>query len=505
MTQSDFRNGDPEPCPKQFNLARYVMAPADRTPDKTALEILGPDGIALSLTYAELRSRVLATAQGLRDFGIKPGDIVVLRLGNTPVFPVTFLAAAAIGALAVPTARDLRKAEFETLCDTFAHVAMIVTDDPDVTGLSVIGPERIWDMGHGPPAEFQDSSAQDAAYIIFTSGSSGKPKAVVHAHRAVWARRMMWQDWYGLTPDDRMLHSGALNWTYTLGTGLLDPWAIGATALVCDTTPDRTEWGALIARHRPTILATAPGILRQISEGQPTGLARACQSLRHVLSAGEGLPSAVRDAFQNASQKPIYTALGMSEISTYLSSSPTTGQRDGSGKPQSGRRIGILDRRDLVAIGEVGEIGVHRSDPGLMLGYHQRGGPPLLPLNGEWFMTGDRGVMDAEGWVTHCGRSDDVMNAGGYRVAPHEPEAVLAQHPAITEVAVAAVAVRDGVHVIAAFYSGTLTDEAVLHAFASDKLARYKQPRAYIHVEALPRRGNGKLARKELPGLWKNR
>jgi acyl-coenzyme A synthetase/AMP-(fatty) acid ligase len=129
------------------------------------------------------------------------------------------------------------------------------------------------------------------AYLVFTSGSSGEPKAVAHAHRAIWARRMMVDGWYGLTPEDRLLHAGAFNWTFTLGTGLLDPWAMGATALIPAPGVPVEALPLLLRRHDATILAAAPGIFRRLlrSDGEI-----ALPRLRHGLSAGEKLPEPLR-------------------------------------------------------------------------------------------------------------------------------------------------------------------------------------------------------------------
>lgn len=501
MALSDNKNGTAAPCPANFNLARYVLAAVDETPEKTALEVLrAPGDVALRLSFAQLRDRVLTTATGLQDLGVTPGGKVVLRLGNDVTFPLAYLAAAALGAIPVATATALTLPEFETLMGTLDDVALIVSDDVTAGAVPVCSSGDIWAMGALAPARYADTRADDPGYMVFTSGSSGQPKGVVHAHRAVWARRMMWDDWYGLRRQDRMLHAGALNWTYTLGTGLMDPWARGATALVFGGVAERHVWPALIAAHRPTIFAAAPGVFRQIAEARVEGLAAQVGSLRHVLSAGDTLTEPVRTAFETQSGLRIYGALGMSEVSTYVSQAP--GQ-DGDARPQRGRRVAVLGDDGLpVPLGDEGELAVHRSDPGLMLGYHRRGAAPELPLTGEWFRTGDKARMVDDGSIAHLGRVDDVMNAGGYRVAPLEVEAALQACPGVDDLAVASVEVRDGVWVIAAFYVGTDVNADDLTAFAAAHLARYKQPRAFVRVDALPRRANGKLARKELPGLW---
>ena len=504
---SVYKNGVPPPCPRQFNLAQYVLSAARADPDKTALEVLGENGVETKLTYAALRQQVLATAHVLKSYGVSVGSYVVLRIGNDVSFPITFLAACAIGAIPVPTARMLTQSEFGSVCAQIPKIDVVVTDDDELSH-----PARLDlpDVRRSPSPQvksFANTNADDPAYLIFTSGSAGTPKGVMHAHRAVWARRMMWNDWYGLRADDRLLHSGAFNWTYTLGTGLLDPWAIGATSLVFSGVADRHTWPRLIAKHAPTLFATAPGVVRQIVEADSGDLKSNMSSLRHVLCAGDTLNDATRHRFERATSRNVLSALGMSEVSTYVSSAPHAPTRAGySGRPQAGRHIAVIgDDERPVCIGEEGVLAVHRTDPGLMLGYVHTQTGHLLPLTGDWFLTGDRATMDADGWISYRGRNDDLINAGGYRLSPVEVEAVLSAFPSLDACAVAAVDVREGVSVIGAFYVGSQVDEDALSAFASDRLARYKQPRVYMRVPALPTRANGKLARKELPDIWKNR
>ncbi len=266
--KSIFKNGEAEPCPSAFNIAEYVLAASQSTPDKIALEILnGPGDISEAWTYGELARAVQGTATGLRDKGAKRGDILVLRLGNSTDFPILFLAAITLGAIPVPTSAQLTPPEFDRILDDLGDVFAVVLDDalePPTRGVPLISQGELKEMRDLPPHPFAKTTRDDPAYIVYTSGSSGTPKGVVHAHRAIWARRAMWLGWYDLTPDDRMLHAGAFNWTFTLGTGLMDPWAIGATALVYQGAPNRHIWSELAHAHAATLFAGAPGVFRQL-------------------------------------------------------------------------------------------------------------------------------------------------------------------------------------------------------------------------------------------------
>ena len=187
------------------------------------------------------------------------------------------------------------------------------------------------------------------------------------------------------------------------------------------------------------------------------GLGLGFAGLRHGLSAGEALPEPVRRAWTAATGAPIHEALGMSEVSTYVSSRPGRPAPAGhTGYPQAGRRVAILGETGEVPVprGTDGLLAVSRGDPGLMLGYWRRPEETAAAFRGEWFVTGDRARMDRDGAVAHLGRADELMNAGGFRVSPAEVEAALVEHPDIAEAAVVEREVRPGVSVIAAYYVG---------------------------------------------------
>lgn len=489
----------PPPCPAIFNLAQYCLTAG---PDeKTALIIAkGPDDPApFSISYAALRQRVRRAGGGLLKAGVKPGERVLLRIGHSSDFPVFFLAAAGIGAVPVPSSVTLSAKEAAFIArDTDARLIIASPEHRiESADIPVFAPEEI----SGDEAEFAETGADDLAYIIYTSGSSGRPKGVAHAHRAVWARRMMWEGWYGLGADDVMLHAGAFNWTYTLGAGLMDPWAAGASTLIYAGPRDPGVWPALARRFGATIFAATPGVYRQLlnSDANVSDFGR----LRHGLSAGESMAAAVRTAWEGRTGRQVYEALGMTELSTYISSSPSTPPRAGTaGRAQAGRRIAILPIEggdEPLPIGEAGLIAIDRSDPGLMLGYWRMEAETEAAMRGDWFTGGDVGVMDADGYIRFEGRADDQMNALGSRVAPEEVEAAFLSHPAVTGAGAVELPVKEGVSVIAAFLTvESDAEEEALRAHAAQSLATYKLPKIIRILPELPRNPNGKLRRRDL-------
>jgi acyl-coenzyme A synthetase/AMP-(fatty) acid ligase len=296
------------------------------------------------------------------------------------------------------------------------------------------------------------------------------------------------------------MHAGAFNWTYTLGTGLMDPWTLGATALIPQPGTVATALPGLLKDHRATIFAAAPGVYRQMLRADIPPLPH----LRHGLSAGEALPLALRQEWQAKTGSDIHEAFGMSEVSTFLSGSPSRPAPPGrSGFAQPGRKIAVLDGGldgvQPAATGTPGILAVSRDDPGLFLGYFNDKAATEAKFAGDWFLTGDTALMDEDGAVTYLGRSDDMMNAGGYRVSPLEVEAAMAAYAAIQDCGAVELEVKPGTKLIAlAYVADQRIADADLADFAAQTLARYKQPRLWHRVEALPRNANGKVNRQAL-------
>jgi acyl-coenzyme A synthetase/AMP-(fatty) acid ligase len=497
-----FDDSPPPPCPARFNLARHALF-AGQPAEKTALIVAGGAEDAHEVwSYGALRDAVARAAGGLRAAGLRRGDRVMLRLGNRADFPILFLAIAAAGGIAAPTSPMLSEAEaLHVAADLEARFLCV---DPDLalpgSAAETLSADALAALRAAEPIEPVDTAADDPAFAVYTSGSSGKPKGVLHAHRSARARRMMWRGWYGLTAADRMLHAGAFNWTYTLGAGLLDPWGAGASTVIYDGPRDPGIWSRLAAAHGATLFAATPGVLRQLLK-YGADLSAGFAGLRHALSAGEKLPERVAEAWRAETGKPVYEALGMSEISTYLSFSPEAPPVPGAvGRPQPGRRVAILAEGSAAPapLGGIGDLAISRRDPGLMLGYWRAEAETEAAFRGEWFVTGDRAAMDETGAVFHHGRADSVLNAGGYRVAAEEIEAALLAHPAVHEAAAVEARPRPDLTILAAFVVAEGVDAATLDAWLTGRLAAYKRPKRIECVDSLPKTPTGKLMRRAL-------
>ncbi len=503
--------------PRVFNLTEYCLRFCEERATFEALRVVhsAREGDFQTWTYAAVKQAVLRVGRHLGEvYGLAVKDRVAIRLRNRSSYAFSFFGAVAAGFVPVPISPDLTERELAFILDD-SEAAAIVLDEtlphqPFNPGLTAIPEQAVLTaMIAGPEGQFRKTLANDPAFLVYTSGTTAAPKGVLHAHRSAWGRRPMYEGWYGVTPQDRMLHAGSFNWTFTLGTGLMDPWANGAAAVVYTGEKDPSVWVKLIDKHRISMFAAVPGVYRQILN-RDSGQLRGLGCLRHGLSAGEALPNAVEGEWRERIGTPLFEALGQSELSTYISSAPSVPRKAGmAGRPQPGRCVRILDEGSLSPLpsGCEGLIAVHRSDPALMLGYANRPVEEAEVLRGDWFVGGDAGRADEDGYIAHLGRRNDFMNAGGFRVSPLEVEQELARHPLVAEVAAAQVTVREGVSIVAAFVvpreDGPVEGAAAqLSAHAAVTLAAYKRPKEYVFVQTLPRTSNGKVKRSELDAIF---
>jgi len=505
------------PPPARFNLARWCLQENVRLRgDKTAMILARPDGNGFAderWTFSQFEDCILHMAAGLSATGhLQTGDRVMLRLENGMDYALLFFACLAAGFVPLPSSSQLTAEEAEFLLNDSGARAIAMADglalDDIPDDVLLLTPAMVRELRtHEHRADYADTLADDPAFLIYTSGTTGRPKGVRHAHRTGWGRQPMHDGWIGHTENDVIMHAGRFNWTYTIGVGLLDPWARGATAVLYNGEPDTSVWPRMIQAYGGTIFAAVPGVYRQMMKYN--NLADFdLSSLRHVLVSGEAMPPALRDQWRTETGLEMYEALGMSEYSTYVSSSPGVPVRVGSpGRPQAGRRIAVLPREredgdSPLPAGEIGMLAVHRGEAGLMLGYWNRPEEDDLVYRSDWFCGGDLAALDEDGYLWYHGRNDDLMNAMGYRVSPLEVEHILSGHSNVGEVAVTEVRVSDQVSIICAFVvarDADLIDGADILAYASEHLARYKCPREVVFIDALPRTPNGKVRRKSLP------
>jgi acyl-coenzyme A synthetase/AMP-(fatty) acid ligase len=487
---------------------------------------------------------------------LKPGERLLLRLNNCPEFPVSFLGAIKAGLLPIPSSSLLTWDELKFLLED-SETAVLVTNldllppellkerPPSLKQILLLSPKEAplpsetlrWeDQLKNASSSFQTepTPAEAPAFWLYTSGTEGRPKAVIHAHRSIRAhdgRTRLWQDF---KQGDLIFNTSSLHWSYALTCGLLDVWRHGLSTLVFRGNLDPEKIGRLIQHFGVTTFMSVPGIYRKLVEDSVGAThASPLQGLRACLSAGEKLSEEIRERFRNSTGHEIYEGLGMTEHSVYLVQS--YGQeivKNSCGKPVPESRITLL-REDLTeaGVGETGILASHRSCEGLMLGYHHtnppnppfsKGGngssffspkefefPPLKKggeggFEGDWFLSGDLAHRDTEGNFFFEGRRDDVITAGGHRISPLEVEWVLNECPIVSESAVVAWEISPGKTVVASFIvlrdklSNHESSQEQITLYAERHLAKYKIPRKIFFVDSLPKTESGKVKRKEL-------
>jgi acetyl-CoA synthetase len=491
----------------------------------------------LRLSFSSLQGLSNAAANMFCELGVQQGDRVILRLLNCPEFPINFLGAIKAGVIPIPTSPLLTWHELEFLLQDSEASTLVTTEEllpreifsqsqktlkhiivissgkdelktyPGKSNALSLQVHRWQTLLKEASAAFdtQPTLADAPAYWLYTSGTSGRPKAVIHAHRSIHAHDSRAQLWQDLRAGDVIFNTSALNWSYALTCGMLDVWRHGLSSVIYQGSPQPERLGQIIQRYGVTTFMSVPGIYRRLLPYLAEHEA-AFSGLRVCLSAGEKLPLEVREEFRKFTGLTIYEGLGMTEHSVYLVQRYGGPIVEGScGKPLPGQGIAIL-REDLseASIGESGILATHRSCEGLMLGYFNRPEEEAETFRGDWFLSGDLAYQDQEGNFFFIGRNDDVITSGGYRISPMEIEAVLNQNEMVEESAAIGIEISPGKTLVQACIvakSGVpLTQETanLLLAYASTQLAKYKVPRQIIFLKKLPKTSNGKIQRREL-------
>ena len=522
--------------PAHFNIGAACTDRHLGTPqaDNIAMIVEDDSRGTAQITFSELAQKTDQFAQLLRNLDVKVGDRVLIRLPNSLDYPIAFLGAMKMGAIAVPTSTLLTAEEVaylakdsgatvlvsdhtawqnmeekivENLSDTpnLSHILLSQTASVPAHGcLNVLSLEKSLNAVIACDKVYQ-TKADDPAYLVYTSGTTGYPKGVLHAHRALLGRQPAAQYWFKYSSDvqDRIMHSGKFNWTYVLGSGLMDPLSLGKTVIVHEGKNDAQVWLDLIKKHQATIFIGVPTIYRQILQ-KTTATAAEIPSLRHYMSAGEHLSDEVLSQWHGRFGVDIYEAVGMSEFSYYLSQSQFRPIRPGSaGFPQPGHNIKLLSPETLqeVPVGEEGMICVPDSDPGLFLSYWNLPDETEKYKHDNYFFTGDYAKYDADGYIWFLGRKDDIIKSFGYRVSPYEIERVYKGHPDVADcAAVAEELEKDKVlvvlYVILKPVATATADDLV--AFGKQHLAAYKAPKTVYLAHDFPRTKNGKILRKDI-------
>jgi len=504
--------------PSRFNIAEwFIDRPAEAHPERIA--ILGEPAV---VRYWELRDLANRAGNALLASGCARGDRVLVVLRDSAEFVAAFFGAAKIGAIPVPVNSFARTADYSFyLLDSGASIAIVdetalseflpAAEGKNVQVVVVAGANpgasgelawAEWIASASPELSTCTAAACDPAFLLYTSGSGGRPKAAVHQHKDMLvATRSYAEGVLGIRADDRFLSVSKLFFAYGLGNGMYFPLCVGASTIL---NPERTRIDRvveLVARHRPTIFFGVPTFYAALLQEFNRGLAVDLSSVRLAVSAGEPLPAEVFNQFRERFGIEILDGIGSTEmLHIFISNRPGTARPGACGTPVPNYEVRIADDSGQpCGAEEIGNLFVKGESA--FAEYWQKPDYTARVKADGWVATGDKFFCDAEGYYHYSGRSDDMMKVSGMWVSPIEVENALLGDERIAEAAV--VGVADGAGLVKPVAYVVLTAgiqphpeiaKAIEEAVRA-RLVHYKCPREFHFVEALPKTVTGKIQR----------
>jgi acetyl-CoA synthetase len=491
--------------------------------NQTALWVVHEDGRETKLSFAELSERSSRIANYFRRLGVRRGDRVLVMLGNIPPLWETILAAMKLGAITIPATTLLTA---QDVADRIArgHIRHIVCSSELVRKVEgacgtctriAVGEQvsgcHVFEQGYEQPLQFdpgRDTRATDPLQLYFTSGTTAKPKLVLHSHASYPVGHLSTMYWIGIKPGDIHCNLSSPGWAKHAYSSFFAPWNAEATVFAVNQA--RFNAGNLLdslTRCGVTTFCAPPTVWRMLIMED---LAAWSTKLREVTSAGEPLNPEVIDQVRAAWGLNVRDGYGQTETTLQVGTSPNQPSKPGSmGRPMPGYQILLLDPDGKNA--EEGELCLPLNSPpaGLMPGYQNDDGT-MKPIEGRVYRTGDIVHRDPDGYLRFIGRADDVFKASDYRISPFEVESALIEHPDVVECAV--VPSPDPIRhtVVKAFVTlrtGTApSPEIALSIFRHSRkvLAPYKRVRR-LEFADLPKTISGKIRRAELRTAEANR
>jgi len=525
-TCRDFRTEVPE----TFNFGADVVDLIAKDADGLALIWANAAGEEKQFLYSDMARLSARFASMLAARGISKGDRVLVMTPRIPEWQIAMVGCLKLGAVPIPaiemlTAKDVAfRVRHAGVRAVFARAESAPKFEPvmaevpvriaigEVPGFEDYAAAMAAADEHFTPVTV---AADDPAILYYTSGSTGDPKGVLHPARSLFSWKISGEYWLDLSPGDVIWCTADVGWSKAGTSILFGPWGCGATSFFYDGPFDPAERLRLLSKYGVTVYC-APGteLFRIVDQGLGD---HDISRLRLTVSAGERLNDVVADRWRAATGLPVLEAYGQTETLMTLANYACTAPRAGSiGLPMPGLTLAIVDDQGArMPIGEEGSIALQMPNAQMMLGYYRdeaRTAESIVDgADGQWFITGDLGTMDADGYFYHRGRSDDVINSAGYRIGPSEVENALLDHPAVLECAVIGAPHGERGEIVKAFIilrSGMTADDALtreIQDHVKRSTAPYKYPRAVEYVADLPKTQTGKIQRKALRDLEKQR
>jgi len=507
--------------PDTFNAATYFV-------DRHAAQGRG-NSIAIEcgdeqVSYVQLHERTNRVGNMLRRLGVRMEERVALLLMDSPEFLYSFFGAIKIGAVAVPLNTYLREQDYEYLLQD-SRARVLIVHDSLMPAINLIPRERLRYLEHtvvsggrgagsfedltaaaSPQLHAVETSKDDTAFWLYSSGSTGTSKACIHLHHDMMVCSELYaKNILRMTEHDRCYSVARLFFAYGLGNAGYHPLSCGATTILARSRPEPAAIYANIERHRPTLFFSVPSnyaalLNHQREDGREFDLS----SVRHGISAGESLPAPLFERFKARFGVEILDALGSTEaLHMVISNRPGEARPGSSGKLIPGYEARLVDDQGRdVTVGEIGSLLVKGDS--ICAGYWNRHDKTKATFEGAWFRTGDKYYQDEDGYYWYAGRADDLFKVNGRWLNPAEVESALIAHPAVQEAAV--IAREDANHLTkpAAYVvirqNFVANDELAhsLEAWVMEKIGPYKRPRWIEFLSDLPKTATGKLQRYRL-------
>ncbi|WP_342234505.1 acyl-CoA synthetase [Inquilinus sp. OTU3971] len=509
--------------PATFNFGADVVDRLARDADGPALIWANAKGEERRFSFSDMARQSARFADMLSRRGVRKGDRVIVMMPRIPEWQIAIVGCLKLGAVPVPciemlTAKDVayrvRHSGAKAVFVRGEHAHKFVGLERDLPVRLAIGGATGFEAYEAAFATAGETfapvvvAADDPAILYYTSGSTGQPKGVLHAARALYAWRCSAFYWLDLGRDDVVWCTADTGWSKAGTSILFGPWSCGACSFFFDGPFDSGERLALLQRYGVSVYcATGTELIRVVGEDVR---AFDLRRLRHCISAGEALNVAVAERWQAATGLPVLEAYGQTEtLMTLLNYPCLTPKRGSMGLPPPGLELDIIDANGhRLPSGVEGDIAVLTPNPQMMLGYWQEDARTAECFvegpEGRWFITGDLGRRDEDGYFFHCGRRDDVINSAGYRIGPAEVENALMEHAAVLESAVIGVPDDERGEIVKAFVvlRPTFLPSDVLARALQDHVkqvtAPYKYPRAVEFLPELPKTMTGKIQRRAL-------
>lgn len=478
------------------------------------------------ISYGDLQTQVNRLGNGLKSLGLSRGDRFLIRLPGAVEFYVAFLAGLKIGAVAIPTPELLRERELRHIM-TVADVRIVITSDhlagpvralreeiPSLRHLVCLGTQDPSEIDLGDLVDRsaddlvgEETSPRDPAFILFSSGTTGVPKGIAHAHRAfnMCLGDPCGKEGMGLSSRDVVLHPHDPAWSYSLGCGFLFPLFEGASIVTSSARippEDVLQW---VEAHSVSILACVPTFYRAILSHPGLEDHHDLTSLRYCLSAGEPLTTNTLHEWQRRMGVLILDHIGQGEVSMFCANTPHQEIEPGSiGKPLTGYKVAVVDDAGEEIVGQVGHLVIAEDNPGLFYDYLGMPEKWADTHRNGWYYTGDLAEKDEDGFFWYVARSDDLITSRGYLISPAEVENTLADHSAVLEAAVVGHPHEDWGEIVTAYValkpefepSEELEEELAAHV--RRELAPFKTPKRLVFVPELPKTSTGKILRRRL-------